>query len=70
MSFLFSHWKDEESPEQKYNSIIGSDNTIGRTEKELLKDIELSINNNYTSRQERKSLLNLFQEINKPNQSD
>lgn len=66
MSFLFSHWKDDETNEEKYNKIIGSDFS-GRDESELRKDIEKSLENNFTSRIERKELLNLLEKINYDN---
>lgn len=68
MSLLFSHWKDEESFEEKYNKIFGSDKQ-GRSLAELENDIENSLNNNFTSRSERKQLLKIQEEINNSRQS-
>lgn len=62
MSILFSHWKEEETFEEKYNNILGCDEQ-GRSISTLKKDVEKSLSNNYTSKTERKQLLNLQQEI-------
>ncbi len=63
MSFLFSHWKEEETHEEKYNHIDGG-TQIGRTEAELEKDIEKKLADNHTSRTERIDLLELYSQIN------
>jgi hypothetical protein len=60
---LFSHWKEEETNEEKFNNITGSTEQ-GRTESELKKDIERKLSDNYTSRTERNKLLNLSEIIN------
>ena len=60
---IFSHWKDEETFEEKYNNIIGSDE-LGRKIEDVKKDIEKLLDNNFTSKLERKQLLNLQEDIN------
>lgn len=64
MSLLGRNWIEESTNEEKYNSIFGIQNTQGKNNIELIKDIEKSIDDNYTTKLERKQLLKLQQEIN------
>ena len=62
MSLFFSHWKDEPQDEQVYNKIKGSEQ-IGRSNEDLIKDIEKDIDSYDSSRLERKKLLDLPDKI-------
>ena len=60
MSILGSSWKDESVLlEEKYENITGQQYTGNN----LRKDVEKEIESNYTSKESRKQLLNLLQEI-------
>ena len=66
MSLLFSHWKEEKTIFEKYNSIMGGE-YVG-SEEELLKDIDKGILSNFSSRTEVKELRNLKQQIENNNE--
>lgn len=62
MSILGSSWKDESVIlEEKFENITGQQYTGNN----LRKDVEKEIESNYTSKESRRQLLNLLQEINK-----
>lgn len=67
MSMILSSLKEEKTNEEIYNAIIGSE-YIGRSNEELFKDMESKLSDSYTSRTERKEILNLMQRINYQNE--
>lgn len=65
MSILGSNWKEEETPQEKYDKIIGGE--FYGDENELRKQIEKDIDNNFTSKTERRDLMDLFNELENNN---
>jgi len=57
MSIIGSSWKEEPTPEEQYEEITG--NKFQGTQKELEKEIEKSLDNNWTSKTERSKLRDL-----------
>lgn len=65
MSIIGSSWKDEETPEEQYESITG--NKYQGDKGELHKQIEKDIDDSYTSKTERIKLMNLQSKLNNNN---
>lgn len=63
MSILFSQWKEEQSSTEKFNEIMNVESDA-KNNQEVTKEIEKALDNNYTSKQERIKLLDLYQSIN------
>lgn len=63
MGIIGGNWKDEETNEEKYVNIVGG-TIVGRSEKEIDKEIDKSLEDGYTSRSERTKLMDLKQQIN------
>jgi hypothetical protein len=65
MSIIGSNWKDEPTDREKYEEITGHE--FHGTDEELAKQIDKDIDNGWTSRSERKNLINLRADINREN---
>jgi hypothetical protein len=68
MALFGYNWKEEEAPEDAYNSIMGGQHSF-KDEKELNKQIERDLESGDTSRYEYKNLLKLQERI-KENPAD
>lgn len=62
MGIIGRNWSEDPALEEQYEEITG--NKFNGSKRDLEKEIELGINNNFTSRTERKKLIDLQNNIN------